>query len=674
MSETQSAIPASATASPIDVGEMLRRHRTKPVDPGTAAAMTAPPAAKPKEQAEAAGGSPEQLLKAAQAAMTEFQKPEPKSEQTTPEQTWGSMAMAVASLGGLLTHTPVTTSLNAMAGVVKATRENDTERAKQEFDRWKVAHEASAKMVDYTLKLYDEALKTTGPRAQLAAIQAVDAQLKLNENRAFLAAAGGDPIVAAKMRHAALSKAAAGATGAAAEFEGIHAKNVALGEVVAGKVAEREAALGRKLTKAERGQVFLDAEAAQKAAEAGLRTEATAKATPPNMGKGALLEDEDGTQYLQFSGNGLVKYTTLTGEAYTPKHASRVGAAKPEDRFEIGTDPATGKQFMFRLGRGGTPEYRDLAGNAIDPPGGLEKGGAAREPTAGSSAATQAAVEKDVRAAHPEWTPGQVATAAKRAVSDSNHQTMGDDAAKLMAQIAIKTGHPPAWMSRSEASMRKFLDTYAAEAKTQGVDAKDISANMVRFNMEMAEARMLGSQTARVDFAARELEVALPQALELSEIVFRPGFRSLAEIQQAIQGQTSDPDLLEFMQQNRAVISAYATAMQRGGVSTVNSMDRAEHMLRTATSQQGYARQLDRLNKEVQTIKYGSDAAKRDLLNEVTGGRYGDAPPPRLTGVPRAGGPGRAPPRKQWIEEHRSDNPGVSDTELGAYYDRTHGG
>lgn len=216
MADAAIAQPGTSSPAPMDVSSALKS--------ATAPKQYFPPPpkveAKPDVTAKSAdtgsGQGADQLLKAAQAAMEKFQEAEPKPPQTSPEQTWGGAAMAVAALGGLLTHTPAAVAMNAMAGVLNATKQGDAEKAKQEFDRWKVAHEAAGKMVDYTLKLYDEALKTQGPQAKLAAIRAVDAQLKLDTDQAFLQAAGGDPIRAAQMRHAALSK-AAGSTSAAAD-------------------------------------------------------------------------------------------------------------------------------------------------------------------------------------------------------------------------------------------------------------------------------------------------------------------------------------------------------------------------------------------------------------------------------------------------------------------------
>ena len=297
-------------------------------------------------------------------------------------------------------------------------------------------------------------------------------------------------------------------------------------------------------------------------------------------------------------------------------------------------DPTDGKPYEYKLDADGNKtSKRD--GQPYTPGGVAHVGSVPHEPTQGSSAYIQMRVESDLKTLHPDWEPGRISTEAKRVAAEASQPTISDDAAKIAADVALKTGHPPAWMGRSSGALTKFLDTYAAEAKRQGMSADDIAANIVKFSGETAEARTLGTASGRIDLSARELDVALPQALELSDRVYRPGFKSIAAIQQALQGQTSDPDLLEFAQLNQQVMSAYAMAMNRGGMSTVSSMERAENLLSTATSQTGYMRQLDRLHKEVQTILYGTAAAKQSLVNEITG-ESRQVPSPTLTGVQRA--------------------------------------
>lgn len=267
-------------------------------------------------------------------------------------------------------------------------------------------------------------------------------------------------------------------------------------------------------------------------------------------------------------------------------------------------------------------------------------GTAAAKAAPGSAVAEKTARFNEMKTAQQQAGTYKDDTTVYRALdkqmAEDKQTAISDDAALIAAQVALKTGHPPAWMGRSQASLTKFLDTYAKEAKRQNLSADDIAANIAKFSGEMAEARTLGTSSARIDFAAKELDVALPTALEASERVWRPGFKKLAEVQQAIKGQTSDPDLLEFAQFNQQVMSAYSAAMQRGGASTVHAMERAESLLSTATSQAGYMRQLDTLHKEVQTILYGTQAAKDHLRAEITGSPE-ITNPPVLTGVPRPG-------------------------------------
>lgn len=115
--------------------------------------------------------------------MDEFHKAAPQPKPSDPAEAWGSMAMAVAALGGLLTHTPLTTAFNAMGGVLNAYKQNDQAKAQQEFEHWRVAHEAAGKLADMEMKAYGEILKSTDPHRQLAALQAQAAAFK---NQAIL--------------------------------------------------------------------------------------------------------------------------------------------------------------------------------------------------------------------------------------------------------------------------------------------------------------------------------------------------------------------------------------------------------------------------------------------------------------------------------------------------------
>ena len=360
--------------------------------------------------------------------------------------------------------------------------------------------------------------------------------------------------------------------------------------------------------------------------------------------RGAIQEQlPDGTAVIYHPNAPRGKEYTFaaTGEAVPPdklKGLSKVGTTRQEPKPQPVTVDGKGQDAIWKDGKwfqvdGTTPitgEVR-LAGKPA---------------ASGSQGAERSERFEEMKAAQQKagiYTDDtSVYRSLDKQMAEDRQTAISDDAALIAAQVALKTGHPPAWMGRSQASLTKFLDTYAAEAKRQGLNADDIAANIAKFSGEMAEARTLGTSSARIDFAAKELDVALPQAMETSERVWRPGFKKLAEVQQAIKGQTSDPDLLEFAQFNQQVMSAYSAMMNRGGVSTVHAMERAEGLLSTATSQAGYMRQLDTLHKEVQIILYGTQAAKDHLRAEITGSPEVTTPPV-LTGVPRPGAAGQTP-------------------------------
>lgn len=85
--------------------------------------------------------------------------PQPTVAQTDPSKIWGSSAMLLAGLGGLLTRRPLVTAMNAASKVFQAYKQNDQEAAKQAFDSWKASNENALKLAEFQQKTYEEALK-----------------------------------------------------------------------------------------------------------------------------------------------------------------------------------------------------------------------------------------------------------------------------------------------------------------------------------------------------------------------------------------------------------------------------------------------------------------------------------------------------------------------------------
>lgn len=76
-------------------------------------------------------------------------QPPPQATQTSPLQVWGSAAMWMAALGGLLTRRPLINSLNASAAVLNAYKQHDKEATDAAFNTWKVENDNAIKMFQF---------------------------------------------------------------------------------------------------------------------------------------------------------------------------------------------------------------------------------------------------------------------------------------------------------------------------------------------------------------------------------------------------------------------------------------------------------------------------------------------------------------------------------------------
>lgn len=446
-------------------------------------------------------------LAALNESMAKLAEPPPTQEPTPAGQQWAGAAMALAAVGGLLTHRPFTTAANAMAATMTAVNEGRQAEAKQALEQWKAGHEALIAVTNYRMSLYEAAMK---------------------------------------------------------KYQ--NAPNEAKAEMEANAAALQDTAV-----------------------------------------QDALSKGDVQTAMAIISGG----------------YAAAVTMQRESAKFQ--------QQVQDRL------ESQRLVND-------LAAARATKDPD--KIAAAQQALQDHLVVVAP------AATAAKIEIGTGGNATLTPDELTEMGQQYL-AGDKSVFQNlgrgvQGSRNVEALRGEIARQMKEQGQSGADMAAKIVAFNSDMTAARTLGAASARIDLGAQELQVALPQALELSRKVYRPDFKPIGEIQQAIQGKTSDPDLLEFQQQNQAVINAYAATMSRGGVSTVAAAERASSILSSATGQEAYERQLDRLNKEVQQMQYGTAAAKQQILDQISG-RHTEVPQPTLTGV--------AKPAAKYIEGQTATNP-----------------
>ena len=115
-------------------------------------------------------------------------KPPPQPQSTQPIEVWGSSAMWIAALGGLLTRRPLTNALNAAGAVMNAYRQRDAAAAQQSYDVWKVETENAVKMAQFTLDSYKAALAHIDADKKAAAADFLTTAKALgDENAAYVA-------------------------------------------------------------------------------------------------------------------------------------------------------------------------------------------------------------------------------------------------------------------------------------------------------------------------------------------------------------------------------------------------------------------------------------------------------------------------------------------------------
>lgn len=115
-------------------------------------------------------------------------KPPPVPTSTAPIAIWGSSAMWVAAIGGLLTRRPLTNALTAASAVMTAYRQQDAAAAQQAFDTWKTETDNAAKMAQFSIDSYKAALAHIDTDRKAAAAEfLVTAKSLGDENAAYVA-------------------------------------------------------------------------------------------------------------------------------------------------------------------------------------------------------------------------------------------------------------------------------------------------------------------------------------------------------------------------------------------------------------------------------------------------------------------------------------------------------
>lgn len=167
-------------------------------------------------------------------------------------------------------------------------------------------------------------------------------------------------------------------------------------------------------------------------------------------------------------------------------------------------------------------------------------------------------------------------------------------------------------------------DVYSAAATNAGGEANDVLANKISMKQMTSEAQKLGTQSASVAIANKELQKFIPLAESAIDAVPRAGWKPINQLIQAGEN-TWSPEQKRLVIANRSVQNAYSQLIQRGAP-TVHSLTEAEKLLSTADSPEVYKAAMSQLRAEGVAAEEGLVEAHSDLRKRVQGIGKDDKP------------------------------------------------
>lgn len=154
---------------------------------------------------------------------------------------------------------------------------------------------------------------------------------------------------------------------------------------------------------------------------------------------------------------------------------------------------------------------------------------------------------------------------------------------------------------------------------------EDIAANKLTVRELTSAAQKVGTQSASVSIANKELQRFIPLAEEAMQGVTRTGWKPINQLIQAGEN-TWSPEQKRLVIANRSVQNAFAQLIQRGAP-TVHSLTEAEGLLNTADSPAVYKAGMDQLKKEGIGAEQGLVDAHNDLQDRIRQMGDGGTPP-----------------------------------------------
>lgn len=225
---------------------------------------------------------------------------------------------------------------------------------------------------------------------------------------------------------------------------------------------------------------------------------------------------------------------------------------------------------------------------------------------------------------------------------------LSQDALKLVADQYLSGDRGVlVGFGRSPATLAELKNEIASQAKARGMTGKQISSLMAEFEGLKSAQRSLGTRSANIDVAARELDEFAELGKKASIAVPRTGFVPINKLMRLGRAQWS-PEQAAFEAANRSIINAFAQVASRSGNATVHNTEEAEVMLNTAQTHEQYMAVIKQLQTEARAAIKATTDTKKGFSRDFSGGQESGGPAagrePRSPPAPTRAAPGSGAP------------------------------
>lgn len=223
--------------------------------------------------------------------------------------------------------------------------------------------------------------------------------------------------------------------------------------------------------------------------------------------------------------------------------------------------------------------------------------------------------------------PETISAVAKAKGSATDQPTLSDAAIKrgveqmLAGDYSIKANLGRG--KQGAANLTALENAMADEMDKRNMTGAQRAAVNSNFKAQTAAMKTAAVREANVSASVEEAKNTFPLALKASAAVPRTQFVPWNQLVQKVQAGTSNKELAQLYTATQGAITAYAQAMARTGVMTVDGRHAAEQLLKTATSQEAYEAILGQMAQEMKAAEAAPETVRHALMSRISG----EAPP-----------------------------------------------